>query len=116
VQDVVFHKGDLVLKEGDPATHCYLIKEGKVDIVIDHGGPGEKTVAELRDGALLGEMGLLDGKPRSATAIAQGYVSCLVIDAVTFADLMNPSEGEFRSEATMQQVMRIADLRRADNA
>ncbi|MZR11947.1 cyclic nucleotide-binding domain-containing protein [Maritimibacter sp. DP07] len=116
VQDVVFHKGDLVLKEGDPATHCYLIKEGKVDIVIDHGGPGEKTVAELRDGALLGEMGLLDGKPRSATAIAQGYVSCLVIDAVTFADLMNPGEGEFRSEATMQQVMRIADLRRADNA
>ncbi|MEC7761873.1 MAG: cyclic nucleotide-binding domain-containing protein [Pseudomonadota bacterium] len=116
VEDVSFNKGQLVLKEGDPATHCYLIKEGKVDIVIDHGGPNEKKVAELRDGALLGEMGLLDGKPRSATAVAVGHVSCLKIDAVTFADLMDPTKGEFRSEATMQQVMRIAEMRKLGTA
>ena len=116
VEDVSFHKGQLVLKEGDPATHCFLIKEGKVDIVIDYGGPNEKKVAELRDGALLGEMGLLDGKARSATAVAVGHVSCLKIDAMTFADLMDPTKGEFRSEATMQQVMRIAEMRKLGTA
>ena len=112
VEDVVFHKGAVILREGDPATHCLLIKQGKVDIYVGYGTPEQKKVAELRDGALLGEMGLLDGKPRSATAVAQGHVDCLKIDAVTFADLMDPTKGEFRSEATMQQVMRIADLRR----
>ncbi|MBV0912196.1 cyclic nucleotide-binding domain-containing protein [Anianabacter salinae] len=114
VDDVSFGKGDVILREGDPASHCFLIKEGLVAIYVDHGGPNEKKVAELRDGSLLGEMGLIDGKPRSATAIAMGRVGCLKIDAVTFRDLIDPTQGEFRSEATMRQVMRIADMRRAD--
>jgi len=112
VEDVTFQKGEVILRERDPATHCLLIKEGLVAIYVDYGGPSEKKVAELRDGTLLGEMGLIDGKPRSATAIAMGRVACLKIDAVTFKDLIDPTQGEFRSEATMRQLMRLADMRR----
>ncbi|MDG4649720.1 cyclic nucleotide-binding domain-containing protein [Roseibacterium sp. SDUM158017] len=111
VDDVSFSRGDVILREGDPATHCFLMKEGRVAIYIDYGGPQERKIAELRDGALLGEMGLIEGKPRSATAVALGPVGCLRIDAATFADLMNPNEGEFRSEATMRQVLKIVELR-----
>ncbi len=116
VTDVNFSKGAVILREGEPASDCYLIKEGKVAIIVDHGKPTEKQVALVSDGNLLGEMGLMDGKPRSATAVAVGRVAALRIDAVTFADLMDPGRGEFHSEDTMRQIQRVAEMRRTMNA
>ena len=111
VEDVTFARGEVLLNEGDPSDHCLLIKEGTVDVIIHHGAADERKVAELRDGALLGEMGLLDGKPRTATAVATSAVSCLKMDAVTFADLMDPTRGEFRSESTMEEILKVARMR-----
>lgn len=58
-------KGAQLLKEGEPGQTLLVIASGAVQ--IDKGG---RKVARLGAGTVLGEMALITGAPRSATAIA----------------------------------------------
>jgi CRP-like cAMP-binding protein len=58
-------EGQILMKEGDYSTELIAIEEGSAD-VIQHG----EKVASLGEGALIGEMGLLERKPRNADVIA----------------------------------------------
>lgn len=64
-------KKDQVLFEKDAdSTGCYAVVEGAFKVVI-HSSEGEETLlAVLGAGDIVGEMGLLDGGPRSATVMA----------------------------------------------
>lgn len=115
VEDVTFSAGSVILKEGDVATAAFLVKTGQVDIFIGYGTPNQKKVAEVLSGNLLGEMGLVNGLPRSATAVAVGSVEALKLDALLFADLLDPESGEFRSKETMRQIRRVAEMRQWEN-
>ena len=57
--------GQILMKEGDFSTELIAIEEGTAD-VIQNG----KKVASLGEGALIGEMGLLERRPRNADVIA----------------------------------------------
>ncbi|MDR3469814.1 MAG: cyclic nucleotide-binding domain-containing protein [Xanthobacteraceae bacterium] len=57
--------GDTIFHEGDPAAEMFVIKSGHVAIRL-----GNRTLAELGERAIFGEMALIDGAPRSATAVA----------------------------------------------
>ena len=48
-----------------------------------------RKIAELGPGSILGEMGLLDKGPRTATVVAQGPVSALVLGPREFAGLLD---------------------------
>lgn len=65
-----FGQYDVIFREGDPGDCMYDIEYGKVGIFKDYGGKDEKKIAELFPGQLFGEMGLIDGALRSATAVA----------------------------------------------
>ena len=58
-----------VFKEGDAADGAYVVLEGTVRIFKTRSGH-ETTLALLKTGDIFGEMALLDGKPRSASARA----------------------------------------------
>jgi CRP-like cAMP-binding protein len=58
-------EGQILMKEGDYSTELIAIEEGSADVIQN----GEK-VASLGEGALIGEMGLLERKPRNADVIA----------------------------------------------
>src|ERR1700691_2528366 len=58
-------EGQMLMKEGDYSVELIAIEEGTAD-VIQHG----KKVASLKEGDLIGEIGLLDNKPRTADVIA----------------------------------------------
>ena len=71
--------GEVLYRQGDPSDCAWLVERGAVELVsvqgrreISHGvlGPGE----------LIGELGMLDGAPRSATAIARGDATLLAIE------------------------------------
>lgn len=115
VSDVSFRKGEVILREGEVATECFLIKDGEVGIVIGLDTPDARVAATIGSGQLLGEMALIDGTPRSATAIARTPCTCLRMDARTFAQIMTPGS-DLGSEATLRQVQRIAEQRRWMNA
>jgi cAMP-dependent protein kinase regulator len=58
-------EGQILMKQGDYSTELIAIEEGSADVLRD----GQK-IASLKDGDLIGEMGLLERKPRNADVIA----------------------------------------------
>ncbi|MBC2712498.1 MAG: SLC26A/SulP transporter family protein [Desulfosarcina sp.] len=62
-----FHKGDLVITEGDTDRDLYILTRGSVSVKIKLPfSNGEKRLFSFSAGVVFGEMALLDGKPRSA--------------------------------------------------
>ena len=66
---VQFQAGEEIFSEGDPAEEAFIIVSGDVEIVKSVDGT-ERTLARLGTGEIFGEMGLVDDKPRSASARA----------------------------------------------
>ena len=62
-------KGEVILQEDSIGNSVVIVASGHVDIK-----KGEKLLAKVGSGILLGEMGLLAGGPRTATAIAHEEV------------------------------------------
>ena len=58
-------QGQILMKQGDYSTELIAIEEGTADVLKD----GEK-IASLKQGDLIGEMGLLEREPRNADVIA----------------------------------------------
>lgn len=75
--------GQTIFREGDASDAAYAIEQGRVEIVTA-GENGEVLVAELGPGDVLGELALLDGAPRSATARAKTRVTLFRIDQREF--------------------------------
>ncbi len=75
--------GEVLFNEGDRGDVMYLIKEGQIKITKGKG-PDERVLAVLKEGDFFGEMAIIDGSPRSATATAIEPASLLVIDKETF--------------------------------
>jgi CRP-like cAMP-binding protein len=59
--------GQVLIKEGNIATHMFLVVNGEVEVVKANDEGGSVRVALLGPGDWVGEMSLLDVKPRSAT-------------------------------------------------
>ena len=70
---------EVLFKQGDSGTEMYLIRSGKVRISRS-AGDKEKVLAMLKEGDFFGEMAIIDGSPRSATAAAVDDVKLLIVD------------------------------------
>jgi CRP-like cAMP-binding protein len=91
VQPVQFPSGREIFRMGDKGDALYLIEKGQVSIVA--GGTKDKVsaLAEIGPGNSFGEMALLTGEPRSATAFAVTDTSLLRIDKEHFDELLERS-------------------------
>lgn len=74
-----FRPGDVVFREGDPAATMYVVLSGGVS-VRSHG----REIEVIGPGAGLGILSLIDGKPRSAEAVAVGDTELAVFEARRF--------------------------------
>lgn len=77
-----FSAGDVLFREGDSGEVMFVIQSGAVRISKSVGGH-DKVLAMLGPGEFLGEMAILNGKPRTATATVVEPTRCLVIEART---------------------------------
>lgn len=75
--------GEWIFREGDPGDCAFVIESGTVAITYEHDGVAE-TIAQLGPGELFGEMALIDGRSRSASARA---ATDLRLRTVTFEHL-----------------------------
>lgn len=75
-----YRAGEVLFREGDPGEEMFVIQTGVVQITKRVGGV-ERPIATLGRGEFLGEMAILNAKPRTATAVATEDATCLVIDA-----------------------------------
>ena len=62
--------GERLFQMGHPGAAMFVIKSGKVDIVIPQEGSSDLLLASLGPGTFMGELALLDDSPRSASAVA----------------------------------------------
>lgn len=64
-----FAENDFLFEEGDVGDCAYIIESGSVELSIDKGGK-ILVIATLGEGEVLGEMAIIDKRPRTATARA----------------------------------------------
>jgi len=82
-----FPSAEVIVREGAPGVSMYIIKTGLVEIRKKDPNTGiDFLVTHLSEGAAVGEMSLLTGKPRSATVTT---VSPTVVYTLTRADFRN---------------------------
>lgn len=82
-----FQPGEIIFAEYEPGDTFYLIQSGRVEIVKVFGDI-EKTIDVLQPTEFFGEMAILEGAPRSATAIALDTVTALEFNRANFEVLM----------------------------
>lgn len=79
-----FAPGAVLFQRGDAGDCLYAIVAGSVRVTVEGAAGDEVTVAVRGVGEVLGEMSLLDGEPRSATATAHGPVTAVRIEKAAF--------------------------------
>jgi CRP/FNR family transcriptional regulator, cyclic AMP receptor protein len=77
--------GSHLFHEKDHSRELYIIQDGTV-LIYRKVGTREVVLARLEKGSVFGEMALIDGKPRSASARAVSDCKLIMIDADTFHD------------------------------
>ena len=65
-----YQRGEVIFHQDDPADRMHIVSQGLVRISIASEDGREKDIALLQPGECFGEMALLDGSSRSATATA----------------------------------------------
>jgi CRP-like cAMP-binding protein len=81
--------GERICHEGDASTCVWIVRSGFVKLT-KLAESGREIVLELRGaGDILGEMGAIDGSPRSAAVVALGPVRLVAVDAVRLRELID---------------------------
>ena len=74
-----YRAGATIFREGAPGDSLHIIVEGTVRVAVLSLSGEEATVAMLGPGEFVGDLALLDGRPRSASAIASQATKTLVV-------------------------------------
>lgn len=82
-----YQPGEVLFREGESGEVMFVIQSGTVRITKEIGGEA-KSLAVLGPGEFLGEMAILNGKPRTATATVVETTRCLVIEAKTLESMV----------------------------
>lgn len=100
-----FSAQDTIFSKGDPRTVMYVVKEGEVEIRL-----GDTVLEVVGVDGIFGEMAMVDGQPRTATAIARTDCKLVPIDQKRFQFLVQ------QTPYFALEVMRVLveRLRRAD--
>lgn len=76
--------GEVLVDQGDPGTHCYVVVDGTAGVYVR----GE-YVATSGPGSTIGEMALIDHRPRTATVVANSPMTLLRFDTLRFRELLD---------------------------
>ena len=83
-----YRAGTIIFHRDDPGTTLHIITAGLVKLVLTSLEGREVTVGILRPENFFGELALLDGGPRSASAIALDAVETLTLDRSPFVAIL----------------------------
>ena len=96
----VFAGNELVFQWGDPGDSAYVIEEGCVE-VLSGLGADSRRIAILTEGAMFGEVALLDRQPRTASVRALVTTRLIRIDRSHVDELLS------RSDTVIQYLMHL---------
>lgn len=90
-----FRAGDVIFRRGDRAKEAYIIESGSIQVRTERAGQ-EIVLATRKPGEIIGEMAIVDGRPRSASAIAMAETVLRVIPEATLTSKMSDQTPELR--------------------
>ena len=88
-----FRRNEVIFHQGDPGDSLHVVASGAIKIVLPSAEGEEAIIATLRPGDFFGELSLLDGAPRSATATALEPSETLVLPRNAFFQLVDQDIG-----------------------
>lgn len=86
VRPVTLGAGEVLFSEGSPGDAAFVVQTGRIEVYRSVGGQ-EVTIHRFGPSEVLGELALLDGEPRSASARALEAATLLGIDKAEFDQL-----------------------------
>lgn len=104
LERMVVAPGTRIFHQGDPASVAYIIESGLVEL-IDENGEDCTVITTLSRGEILGEMALIDGQARSATARAVKQTVLAIVPREAFDDYMT------RTPPFMRKLMEVMTQR-----
>ena len=93
---VTLRGGEFLFRSGDAADRLYVVRTGRLRVLVE-GEDGPRIVRELGPGDVLGELALLTGSPRSASAQAVRDSDLLSLEAARFDALLADDPGFARA-------------------
>ncbi|MGD0525933.1 MAG: DUF1003 domain-containing protein [Polyangiaceae bacterium] len=90
-EHVHFDEGTTIFRGGEPGDSMYVVRAGEVEIFFKND-TGQRIVLETaRAGDFFGEISLLDGGPRTASAVAKTNVEAIMVDRNDLDDFLRRS-------------------------
>lgn len=93
--------GTILFQAGDPGNGCYLVQEGSLKVSILSVEGDEQLLAVLGPGHIVGELALLDGRPRSATVTVLKAAKLSFIDRAAFERYADANPAVYRHMLTI---------------
>jgi CRP-like cAMP-binding protein len=86
--------GTLVVREGQPADDFFVVLEGELEVIaVGEGGSEPRIVNSLVSGDYFGEIGLLEGIPRTASVRSRTRATLYRIPGEEFLGATNRNPG-----------------------
>ena len=87
MKTIYYKKGDEIIKEGMLSDCAYIIEYGSVEISKTRPSSERQCIGILKENDIFGEMGLIDGLPRSASVVALENCSITIMTQEAFNSL-----------------------------
>lgn len=82
-------KGEIIFWQADPAEAAFVVRSGRISIVLNSPDGRELVLEDMHPGELFGELGLLTRQPHSAGAVARSACNLLIIPREAFLAAMD---------------------------
>lgn len=105
-----YSPGEVLFREGEPGDTMFVIQSGAARITKSVGGE-DKLLAVLGPGEFLGELAILNSKPRTATATVVEPMRCLLVEAKTLEAMVTKS-----AEISLRLIKKLASRLDAANS
>lgn len=106
-----YRRGQVVFTRSDPGDTVIVVVSGRVKVTVRSADGGELTLAIIGPGGLLGELGVVDGGPRSADAETMEACQLLLVPRETIRDLCArvPAAGQALTSSIAATLRRLTE-------
>ncbi len=104
-----FRRNEVIFHQGDPGDSLFLLESGRVKLGVASSDGVEAILVTLKTGDAFGELALIDGAPRSATATAMEPTVALTLHRDRFRAVLQ-REPDLRDAVLGALAARLRDL------
>lgn len=94
VRDASYKKGDIIYRQNDEANEIFFVKYGSVHLYLDYKTDNAKLIGSANEGMVFGELGVIESKPRTMTAVAAEETIVTIVDKASFPEYIKQNQNK----------------------